>query len=516
MKRLIPLSFLLPFTASQAAYTDVGIAQLLYSNMFRGDVGAVFTRSGSTSTWSFIDSMGLVVKESDNPLVWRAVPDSPGTLRYPASPSSISPSAGGITRSVGSYTLADDVAGAVKIGTRTAISPWAAEMAAGGAAELTLGWTVTRAGLIAAGASVLSTGLLLYTGYELAKWAYDAKLRLDSDNKYHTIITYPSYVPAQYNAKHRCGSLYGIWYTVTNPVDACMQELCTSDYKLNGLTSDGNAHPVYTCQISVPGGHQNLSVSWIGSNGSNCTGTGYAYNSNTGKCEKQELINPTAATQQQISDALTSAPPPAQPSAIAEQILKNGGSIAPSTPVPIITGPSTTTGPVIRTTNPDGSTDVQTPTTTWDYSLPGNVIAQNTTTTVHTPSGGGTPTTTTTVSSPEPGSASPSSSSPFASSSDSSGFDLCKNYPGILSCKSIGDPDIPQNIPTQTKTITYSPQSIGGGSGQCPGNKSMTLLGKSYQLDYSPVCTVADGVRPILIAVSYLFALFIIFMPVGV
>lgn len=46
-------------------------------------------------------------------------------------------------------------------------------------------------------------------------------------------------------------------------------------------------------------------------------------------------------------------------------------------------------------------------------------------------------------------------------------------------------------------------------SSNCPAAESFSLLGKTYQLSWDPICTVAEGVRPLVIALGYVAAAFI-------
>ncbi|WP_416372721.1 virulence factor TspB C-terminal domain-related protein [Alcanivorax sp.] len=44
---------------------------------------------------------------------------------------------------------------------------------------------------------------------------------------------------------------------------------------------------------------------------------------------------------------------------------------------------------------------------------------------------------------------------------------------------------------------------------QCPAPLTFTFYGKSYELSWEPMCTVAEGVRPFVIALGYVAAAFI-------
>ena len=92
---------------------------------------------------------------------------------------------------------------------------------------------------------------------------------------------------------------------------------------------------------------------------------------------------------------------------------------------------------------------------------------------------------------------------------------LCDQYPDILACAK-PELDVPEGeIPRDTQTITYSPETPFGG-GACPANAifNSTLTGRSYTAwDWQQTCSyTASYVRPIVLLLST-FAAFLILMP---
>lgn len=88
--------------------------------------------------------------------------------------------------------------------------------------------------------------------------------------------------------------------------------------------------------------------------------------------------------------------------------------------------------------------------------------------------------------------------------------DLCKDHPDISACQELGrdDPDVP-DLPHQERTFSMAPEMSAAGS--CPASASLSILGKSYQLSWQPLCDLASGVRPVVLALSWLGAAVFVF-----
>lgn len=58
--------------------------------------------------------------------------------------------------------------------------------------------------------------------------------------------------------------------------------------------------------------------------------------------------------------------------------------------------------------------------------------------------------------------------------------------------------------------IDFAPTELGGG-GSCPANKSVTVMGKVIDFDFSMICQFAVTIRPVVIALGWLLAGYIVF-----
>lgn len=86
----------------------------------------------------------------------------------------------------------------------------------------------------------------------------------------------------------------------------------------------------------------------------------------------------------------------------------------------------------------------------------------------------------------------------------------CQLKPDSVGCTPLGTPPEGEVMPSSTKQITFEPVAIAADA-SCPAPIAFTAFGKSMQIDYSPACTYASGIKPVVIAVGYLTAAFIIF-----
>jgi len=87
---------------------------------------------------------------------------------------------------------------------------------------------------------------------------------------------------------------------------------------------------------------------------------------------------------------------------------------------------------------------------------------------------------------------------------------LCDKYPDILACQK-PELDTPEDdIPKSDKNISFTPESLFGG-GSCPANPGWSDALGNHELDLQPVCDITSSVvRPLVLAMAALAALFII------
>ncbi|MBN9203851.1 virulence factor TspB C-terminal domain-related protein [Methylibium petroleiphilum] len=86
--------------------------------------------------------------------------------------------------------------------------------------------------------------------------------------------------------------------------------------------------------------------------------------------------------------------------------------------------------------------------------------------------------------------------------------DPCDAHPERVGCQTLEAPDDP-GIPSETRTITYTPDNLGFGSG-CPAPRNFMFHGWALPLDYTPLCNVAPTIRLGLIAITALGCILII------
>lgn len=87
-------------------------------------------------------------------------------------------------------------------------------------------------------------------------------------------------------------------------------------------------------------------------------------------------------------------------------------------------------------------------------------------------------------------------------------IDPCDAHPERVGCQTLEAPDDP-GIPSETRTITYTADNLGFGSG-CPAPRNFMFHGWALPLDYTPLCNVAPTIRLGLIAITALGCILII------
>ncbi|UOF82921.1 attachment protein [Inoviridae sp.] len=86
----------------------------------------------------------------------------------------------------------------------------------------------------------------------------------------------------------------------------------------------------------------------------------------------------------------------------------------------------------------------------------------------------------------------------------------CEDNPDLPQCMQLGEPDDSSIIPTDTRTVTFTPVSITSG-GACPADKSISIAGRSVTFSYSWLCQYASMFRPFMLALAYLSAAMFLF-----
>lgn len=87
---------------------------------------------------------------------------------------------------------------------------------------------------------------------------------------------------------------------------------------------------------------------------------------------------------------------------------------------------------------------------------------------------------------------------------------LCDEYPDILACKKFDEPEVPE-LQTSNKPISVTADSgWGSGNAACPAARHITVQGRDVPIPFDLFCQYMTGIRPIIIAMAWLSAGFIL------
>lgn len=165
-----------------------------------------------------------------------------------------------------------------------------------------------------------------------------------------------------------------------------------------------------------------------------------------------------------------------------------------------ITGPATVDGGTKTSTKVDtaGTTTIQTA-TTYNLSYSGDTVTvtQTNVETVTDPASNVTTTTTTTeapTGEPPP----PEEKSKF-----------CEEFPDASACQELGEHEPDGELGEEQRSLSWSPELSAAGS--CPAPITLSIMGSTQSLEWSSVCDLASGVRPVVIALAWLSAAVFVF-----
>jgi hypothetical protein len=89
-------------------------------------------------------------------------------------------------------------------------------------------------------------------------------------------------------------------------------------------------------------------------------------------------------------------------------------------------------------------------------------------------------------------------------------MDFCVKNPDVLACQKLDEPNS-EELPASEKTISISPDGgWGADNASCPAPKQITVQGRAIPIPFDLFCTWARGMRPIIIAMAWLSAAFIL------
>lgn len=83
---------------------------------------------------------------------------------------------------------------------------------------------------------------------------------------------------------------------------------------------------------------------------------------------------------------------------------------------------------------------------------------------------------------------------------------LCEKHPDIVACAKM-DEVKPETVKNENKTISITPKTgWGAENASCPAPKIINVAGVQAEFSYQPICDLAKGLRPIVIALAWLSA----------
>lgn len=299
-----------------------------------------------------------------------------------------------------------------------------------------------------------------------------------------------------------------------NPEPHCQSNSSWTRQLQNPTTNSHGDITSYRCYERPKSGGSWTWTGWYVQRFNRCGSQGGSYSSATNMCTTSvscragQLRDPSTG---QCQDGYQRAPDQAIEDAIYVELVARGmGSdlarrlidagyepqiIGEAGPIEL-SGPSSVQGGTTSstTTGPAGTTITNT-TTNYDITYQGDTVTVTETTTVTTTRPDGSTETTTETKTPAPG-----TDSPAPPQTEQTPF--CELYPDASACQPLGSAgDQELNAETRTVELDYT-----GAAGSCPAPHMMNLQGKSVSFSYGPLCDFAQGIRPLVIALSMLFA----------
>jgi hypothetical protein len=86
----------------------------------------------------------------------------------------------------------------------------------------------------------------------------------------------------------------------------------------------------------------------------------------------------------------------------------------------------------------------------------------------------------------------------------------CVADPNIAGCADLGAAPASGAVATNSYAVTLTGWSIGPASGTCPADVQVSILGSQYALSYGPLCRLATGCQPVVVALCGLAAALIV------
>lgn len=168
-------------------------------------------------------------------------------------------------------------------------------------------------------------------------------------------------------------------------------------------------------------------------------------------------------------------------------------------------------------TAPGGQTSIATTTTynmSYAPSTTTTTITQTTTNVTTNPDNTTSTTTTTKTGEADPNSTNPTPPTPDEQPPQEKPpvSDLCKDHPDILACIALGEAE-DRTIPDRDGPANFSKEM--SASGTCPPDITINMFGSAYAVSWSPLCTFADKIRPVLLALCWISAGIFVFRTIS-
>lgn len=173
---------------------------------------------------------------------------------------------------------------------------------------------------------------------------------------------------------------------------------------------------------------------------------------------------------------------------------------------PSFSGPSSMEGPssTSTTSGPSGQTTTNT-TTNYNITYQGDTVTVTETTTTTTTRPDGQTETTTETKTPAPGQSDNGKKEPTEEQKP-----FCELYPQASACQELGD-TLDEDLGEEERSLGWDlPNDV---SAQCPQPRVFTsvTVGKSWELEWGPVCDAAEAVKPVVVAFGLLSAAVFVF-----
>ena len=204
------------------------------------------------------------------------------------------------------------------------------------------------------------------------------------------------------------------------------------------------------------------------------------------------------ATDGQLENAITTAlqaQPTLSGSVLDAALAYKPAELALVSAPQVVTGPATVNGGTKTSTKVEtAGTTTTTINTTYNLSYAGDVVTI-TQTDVQTVTHPDSSTSTTTSSTAAPaGDPPPPEEKP----------DVCKDHPDASGCAEFGEHDPEPEFPEEQRALSWVPSLSAVGA--CPAPETATVHGQSISISWQPVCDLASGLRPVVLAVAWLSA----------